>query len=465
MFTDISTDITRNVEELYERFPYPYYPLYFKPKAQEAYLSASIFSSRLISELTQRPAGVANMGSKPCVFVVGCGEMQPYIFSKWEPRKHKLCFLDLSQRNIFRARLRLGLHFKKISWIREDLCSYFAARKEMTQIDHCDVYGVLHHLASPNIALDTLVKHISKNGTLRIMIYNSHSRDWIHHFHKIFKIMSLSSYEREDLAIARHILQGMGKVSALKDKLAGMNSILKNDCRLVDTFFHSREIFWAPQTWLKLLKHKGLQAVALFDRYGELDDLPNPMWKFPSTAQILDRSLDRRFENNLEVFLVKKSRLLLSGERTTLGKKSLPLHTYMQSPPSNWFDFSETRTLSMHTRFTIWHCFLKHLEGRYTIEHEKKMYNIPLKSLQRLARIGAILPGMVSEPEIREKLLEPLVDHMDIPRKNSSTHVDISDRRICEEIFRYCRAVLASRKSGVSRRSMEALFQRLNKLI
>jgi hypothetical protein len=79
-----------------------------------------------------------------------------------------------------------------------------------------------------------------------------------------------------------------------------------------------------------------------------------------------------------------------------------------------WFTFSETVNLSASERLGIYRNLLNHMNNQ-PIETEF-WQKIPLNALQRLARIGAILPEMITDPFLKQKLLDPIAKNMDIPQ-------------------------------------------------
>src|SRR5690606_12676482 len=89
--------ILQDVQRLYEVYPYPNYPLLAKPQWEQGYLTCSRFAQRLAGGRQSPPRHV---------LVAGCGEILPYILRKWESPEVQLTCVDLSRRNVARARWR-----------------------------------------------------------------------------------------------------------------------------------------------------------------------------------------------------------------------------------------------------------------------------------------------------------------------------------------------------------------------
>ena len=192
---------------------------------------------------------------------------------------------------------------------------------------------------------------------------------------------------------------------------------LNNNARFADTFLHPRETRLCVSAWLDAISKANLQIVGLLDRYAELDDLPNPMWQPPSASELADRARDGRFENNLELYLTH-STAAKSGTLTRSTNCGLLwwFPYFLKSPPRLWFSYNETRDLSMPLRLKLWYAHLNWVLRRSQSEMPKLLAALPTPALQRLVRIGAILPGQIADlgrraalrTPIREKMLPPV---------------------------------------------------------
>jgi 2-polyprenyl-3-methyl-5-hydroxy-6-metoxy-1,4-benzoquinol methylase len=394
--------IVDNVARLYETYPYPNYPLLAKPQWEQGYLSSSRFAQRVASISQDRTSSV---------LIVGCGEALPYVIRKWENANVQIACVDLSRRNIKRAKLRT-LFSTNISFATMDVDHFLV--KNVAGYNHMDVYGVLHHLTSPTRTLEKLGANLSSGGTMRLMVYNGQARQWIHHLQRAFQALHLNPYETRDLKRAKLLLKHLGRQSesARRNIEAIGPATIKNNSRFVDTFFHAREVRYSCKEWLQMISNAGFKVEGLYDRYGELDDLENPMWTPPKQDCLDERSMDLRFENNLELYLSKD----MLPSSTTPDPLPLDLKAYFKSPPASWFSFEETKEINWRWRLYFWHKFLQANAFKLATIDEAAQH-LPTKALQRLARLGAIMPDQIASKELRQKLNAPLHSHMEAPTR------------------------------------------------
>ena len=152
----------QDVRSHYERYPYPIYPLAVSVRRCDTYalnLDAlwATFNWVLPPHAARR------------ILVAGCGSFSPYPFAVANPRI-PITALDLSRRNIRRARLHCLLHGRcNLTFEVGDLCNPLAASGGYGLID---AYGVLHHLEDPQTGLNALVVRLASGGIVRIMLYN-----------------------------------------------------------------------------------------------------------------------------------------------------------------------------------------------------------------------------------------------------------------------------------------------------
>lgn len=479
----IQADISARVKAQYEVFPYPHYSLLLPLRTQEAYASNSLFAARILEQRGETPAlhgyGGGDGGAK--VLLAGCGDTFPYMATFWEPRRHSLTAVDLSAGSLRRARMRCLPRLRNIAWRQGNL--------EDPDFDppgglsHIDCYGVLHHLADPALVLRRFERALLPGGTARIMVYNSDARRWIHHVQRAFALLGLSAFRREDRERGRKLLERMAQVSpALRERFAPMRrGAFADASRFVDTFLHAREARLDLPYWLNALENSGLGLIGVFDRYGELDDLPNPLLEPPDAKEWLERIADRRFENNLELYLakpgvkdskdekdandVKNARGRGSAPSLDAGSRkpcSLPSAQFLKSPPLSWFEYAETRSLSWTTRRFLWSHFLRRLTekgwGRNRDAGESAeawLGRMPTEALQRLARLGVLFPDDFRSRELRALLLRPLHESMDPPEFSAPGSVR-GDEGIRAEV----RAILETASLPIRR--MEAVMNRLD---
>ena len=154
------------------------------------------------------------------------------------------------------------------------------------------------------------------------------------------------------------------------------------------------------------------------------------MWQSPSVGDLMQRAADRRYENNLEVYLCKipersEGSVCVTGPSLRSGievRSGIGLALFLQKlrfhlvrPPALWFDYDETKTIGPFARYQLWRRHIQHVFGE-SATVDDLIKTLPLATSQRLARLGAILPGQVREVSLREKLLAPMVKSMPTPK-------------------------------------------------
>lgn len=464
----LQADISARVKAQYEAFPYPHYSLLLPLRTQEAYASNSLFAARLLEQRGETPALRRN-GSAG-VLLAGCGDTFPYMATFWEPRRQPLTAVDLSAGSLRRARLRCLPRLRNIDWRQGNLED--PGFEPPAALSHIDCYGVLHHLADPALALRRLAQALAPGGTARIMVYNSEARRWIRHVQRAFALLGLSALRREDRACGQALLERLAEVSpALRERFAPMRrGAFADSSRFVDTFLHAREARLGLPYWLGALEANGLRLIGVFDRYGELDDLPNPLLEPPDAEAWSERIADRRFENNLELYLAKPQ---AAGSKAGAGGASgggsgggkgvqqrcrLPSPQFLKSPPLSWFDYPETRTLPWTTRRLLWTHFLRRLCGGDRgpeAAAEARLGRMPTAALQRLGRLGALFPDDFRSRELRSLLLRPLQEGMEPPEFSAPGPV-----RDHAEIRKEVLGLLEAR--GLPIRRLEPVMNRLD---
>ena len=416
----VTENINQSLAYFYTRHPYPKYPLIARPLWQHGVMAAPAYNWKVAHPGLDFPESCS-------VAILGCGEVLPYILKKWDKKSH-FDAVDISKRSINRARFRLG-PFRSTTDFHVDDVDHFLVSSPSGIYQHVDSYGVFHHLANPKQTLAETARVLKPGGTIRLMVYNRHARQWIRHFQKIFQLLKFSPFNKRSLEQASLIVRSALFILGRRDWAFALKPTFRNPTRFADTFMHVREAQLDISWWFREFKNQKLEIVSLLDRYGELDDLQNPFWNPPTGEQLAERALDRRFENNLELILRKSSEpeFKTSDLKPSHPKTSHPKTSYAKTSKvwktrinnniakkSWWFTFSETVNLSASERLGIYRNLLNHMNNQ-PIETEF-WQKIPLNALQRLARIGAILPEMITDPFLKQKLLDPIAKNMDIPQ-------------------------------------------------
>jgi len=433
--------IAANVRRLYERYPYPHYPLLATPRLAEAWLISSAFATRLnrSGSAVGTPRVLTHNPLPEHVLIAGSGEILPWIVRRWERNTTRVTAVDLSGQSLRRARFRTCLTRGALVLHQGDIQEFLTgAAANGAAFSHVECYGMLHHLAQPDTALRKLHDALYPGGSMRVMVYNARARRWIHLVQDLFGVagLALDPHSPADVMFAGQLLELLGgELPALRARITAMGrQVLTNTTRFADTFLHPHELRWDIAQWFAEFAAAGFHVRGLFDRYGELDDLHNPMWQAPTAEELTARAEDLRFENNLELFLGRSSDLAEDAEaedKQTSGAKRPRVFRPVRlrfSPPRRWFDYTETRQVPALARHQLWGKFLAHLsdprDGGWSGDDLRKDVG-PLRTLQRLARLGAILPRQISDGGLARALREPMVSHMDPPQwPQNSAHDD-----------------------------------------
>ena len=406
--SETTSAITEAVGALYDAFPYPRYPLFAPLRWQEGHLGASLAAARLMATMQGIRAPVLTQAAHS-VLVAGCGEVEPYILRHWEPRAHVMVCVDIAAKSLLRARLRLMRPWARPNrFLLSDLESFL--RDDPTMYAHADAFGVLHHLAAPDAAIQALGARMLPGATVRIMLYNNHARAWIHHLQRAFASLNLDPFTVAGRNMARNLLQEFARdAPSIASRLKAMGSAtLANDARLVDTFFHVREARIPLARWLMWFRAAGLQPAALLDRYGEMDHLENPLWRLPSDAVLEGEAARGAFAGNWELWLVKDGGEQDAHHMPPPRRAWWNARLHLTSAPRRWFDFPETATIAPRLRARLWRHYINYITGAGPSELGSLARFVSHRSLQRLTRIGAVLPGQVTDAGLFYSLMQPL---------------------------------------------------------
>lgn len=373
------------VASFYNLFPYPNYPLWLPLNWKQAYLNRAGFSWSLAN---YRPSKQTTR-----ILIAGCGDTSAYIHRKLEPSSHVLDACDLSKRNLSRSKIRLLMSTRKVNWICENILNF---SNQTQHYDHIECIGVLHHMHSPKQGLQSLSGGLKPGATMRLMVYNPQAREWIWQVRKIFQHLNIDPFYRADLKLAKLLLLKIQ--TYLKNFPAQYQTIknsLSNDSSFVDRFLHPIETRIDFRKWIENFEASELELLGIFDRYAELDDLENPLWRAPKPQEILDRCYDLRFENNFEFFLRKKTPLLNKDGADLKYEGKLAY-------PRSWFSFNETRKIPIDLRYRLLGMHLNCLNKDRPSLIDPIFKDIGSDAFKRLCRIGAILPSQIESSELFE---------------------------------------------------------------
>jgi len=385
--------LTQRVTALYTAHPYPKYPLLAKPKLRGGYMTHTRFSEALSGSHCRVRS----------VVVAGAGEILPYMIRHWEGATTPVTFVDLSAKSLGRARFRLLTSRGKNNWCVGSFDRYLETVRPGS-VGHFDAFGVLHHMANPRGTLHAMSQALAPGGTIRLMVYNQASRSWLRHIQLGFSMLGLSFERPSDIRLARAILETLScELPALQDTLSQIpRDSWANQARFADMFLHPREAQVTVDDWLTTIQDSGLTIAGLFDRYGEFDDLDNPLIKIPEHSEIIARSRDGRYEGNLEFFLSKPG-----VTDSAAWRREPPTSLLLAGPPDLWFQYDETRHLPLLMRWRLWHAHLNFVyHGKRTPLPQRGLTD---QALGRLARLGAVFPAQRPGSDWLTKPLAPIL--------------------------------------------------------
>lgn len=412
------------VRLLYQKFPYPAYPLWARLRWQDAFHLSSDFTRTVCSLPSDIDIHNSSHPKKyPSVLIAGCGDTLPYIIRNWEPSDRSVTGLDFSRVSLNRAKLRMMTCRKPIQFVHNDIESeVFVSSAKWS---HIDCYGVLHHLDSPKKGISAVAQLLRRDGTTRLMLYNSKARSWIFHIARAFQLLKLDPNHKLDYKLALKILKELGSLSETMNLRLVKSGILHNPpmARIVDTFFHPREARLSISDYFSALSESNLKVCGLWDRYGELDDLLNPLLSPPSVDQLEERSIDRRYENNLELYCVKwkegeTRREDNSFQRPAAARGDTQARVkYLKrlEPPRIWFGFDETRHIPLNIRRKIWMAHIEHVYLGESVVIDETIKLLSANSIKRLSRLGAFFPKQIASKELIDVIYQPIHDAMEAP--------------------------------------------------
>lgn len=293
------------------------------------------------------------------------------------------------------------------------------------------------------------------------MVYNSWARAWIHELQKIFHTCQISPFSSEDIRLASKFIEHlMVHYPFFAEKFSQMGlTTINNKSRFADSFLHCRELYASPTYWLNSIEQSGFRIMGLFDRYAELDDLANPLWQTPKPQQLIDRCKDKRFENNLELFLCKKNDAPPEQNELAAAKPlgRIPSNLKFASPPSSWFDYQETKKLPTSLKWQLWQDHIRYCWLGTDSPRSQRLERLPISTLQRLARIGAIFPGMLTSQKLITEVSKPMEDFMQKPNVPKFKN---ADNALTKAFFQ---EMLQNKRLKNTQRVLAVTLDRINK--
>lgn len=245
-----------DVRTHYERYPYPRYPLLASLRRCDTYaLNLSALWARFNGTLPPRDA--------QRILIAGCGSFSPYPFSLANP-DIPITALDLSDRNLRRARLHCLLHGRtNVAFCRGDLLDAPQADSPFGLID---AYGVLHHLEDPLAGLKALAGRLAPGGMIRLMVYSRYARREEESIRRAFRLLGIT-----DPAAARRLI-GRAKPGSRLRRFVEASDEASYDSGLADALLHPRVHTFRIGGLLEMVRQSGLEPL-LFAHHGALESV------------------------------------------------------------------------------------------------------------------------------------------------------------------------------------------------
>lgn len=247
--------MTNQVQEHYQRYPYPLYPLLASVPRRDTYaLNLPALWTRFNRYLPREDARI---------LIAGCGTFSPYPFAVANPGA-AITALDISERSLSRARLHCLLHgCRNVSYVCGDIMDGKSIRGEYALIDS---YGVLHHLDDPAAGLKALEKHLMPGGIIRIMLYSRYARREEESIRRALRLLDITNP-----AAARKLLDRARPGSKLANFLDAADETV-TDCGLADALLHPRVQTYRIDELLELVARTGLRPL-LFAHAGARENV------------------------------------------------------------------------------------------------------------------------------------------------------------------------------------------------
>jgi SAM-dependent methyltransferase len=246
------------VRRHYEEYPYPHFSLLASLRRTDTY-------ALNLAALWGRFNGRLLLSEQQKILIAGCGSFSPYPFALSNPNC-RITALDLSRRNLRRARLHCLLHgLGNVSFRCGNLLEVLQPDEYYGMID---AFGVLHHLDRPEEGLRILAQHLYEGGILRIMVYSRYARRDEEAVRHAFRLLRIS-----DAASARQLLKRALPGSRLH-RFVEVADEIAHDSGLADALLHPRVTTFRIGELIELVRFSGLAPLAFAhsDALGSIDE-------------------------------------------------------------------------------------------------------------------------------------------------------------------------------------------------
>ncbi len=270
------------VQEHYQKYPYPHYPLIASVRRCDTYaLNLEALWTRFNRAL---PPSEANK-----ILIAGCGTFAPYPWAVANPNV-PITALDLSERSLRRARWHCLLHGRRnVAYRCGDLADQETIDEKFGLIDS---FGVLHHLENPLAGLKMLERRLVSGGILRVMLYSRYARQEEESIRRAFRFIGVDSPQN-----ARRLLQRAAPGSRLANYLAASDEPVTVS-GLADALLHPCVQTYRIDELLEMIVQTGLELL-MFAHRGACED---PMEEI-ERLKIMEK--DHRSPGNFVLYLGK----------------------------------------------------------------------------------------------------------------------------------------------------------------
>lgn len=289
--------MSNTVENHYETYPYPNYPLVASVRCCDTYaLNLQSLWARFNGELP--PAG----GTK--ILIAGCGSFAPYPYALANPGV-EITAIDLSLRSLNRARLHCLLHGKfSVKYCHGDLQD---PEKYNSHFNLIDAFGVLHHLQHPLAGLKALASRLCEGGIIRIMVYSRYARREEESIRRAVKLLGIT-----DTAALKRMIASSRPDSGLR-RYAETAYEARFDSGLADALLHPCVKTYRIGELMELVNDSGLTPL-LFAHENALETVAEEV------ERIVTMEAKRRSPGNFILYLGRNVRGTCRESRDSLIK-------------------------------------------------------------------------------------------------------------------------------------------------
>lgn len=240
-------DITRAVQNLYERFPFPPLPVLSSPPPGWNWRWSWNFAHDFC--LGYRPSNQAVR-----ILDAGCGTGVGTEYLSYQNPEARITAVDLSAASLDIARKRCArrtnVEFAQISLL------------DVPQLgnvyDLINCVGVLHHLPNPDAGLRVLADSLAPGGLMHVFVYGELGRWEIHLMQQAIRLLQPGTLE-DGLKVGRELFDVLPEhnrlVQAERERWALEN---RDDASFVDMYVHVQEVRYRIPTLFELIDRSGL---------------------------------------------------------------------------------------------------------------------------------------------------------------------------------------------------------------